>query len=65
MIGKTTVEVLQKDILSIYNQRITKIRPIIGANGAGKTTLLKFKIKHLTEEIAPDSSLFLVFDFRG
>ncbi|MFW9830095.1 MAG: helix-hairpin-helix domain-containing protein, partial [Candidatus Thorarchaeota archaeon] len=62
--GKTTFEIFQKDLLSVYNQRLTKIRPIIGANGAGKTTLLKFKIKEITEEITPDSNFYLFFDFK-
>lgn len=64
MIGKTTYEIFQKDILNVFSQKITKIRPVIGANGAGKTTLLKFKIKELAEEIAPDSNIFLFFDFK-
>jgi len=50
--------------LSVYNQKITKIRPIVGANGAGKTTLLKFKMKEAVEEIAPDSNIVLFFDFK-
>lgn len=64
LIGNTIYNIFQKDILNVFNQKITKIRPIIGANGAGKTTLLKFKIKEAVEEIAPDSNIFLFFDFK-
>ena len=63
-IGKTIYEIFQKDIFNVFSQKITKIRPVIGANGAGKTTLLKFKVKEVVEEIAPDSNLFLFFDFK-
>ena len=52
------------DILNVFNQKITKIRPVVGANGAGKTTLLKFKMRDAVEEIAPDSNIFLFFDFK-
>lgn len=48
----------------MFSQKITKIRPVIGANGAGKTTLLKFKIQEAVMEIAPDSNIYLFFDFK-
>jgi len=63
-IGSTIYNIFQKDVLNVYNQKITKIRPIIGSNGAGKTTLLKFKVKEATNEIAPYSNIFLFFDFK-
>ena len=63
-IGNTIYNIFQKDVLNVYNQKITKIRPIIGSNGAGKTTLLKFKVKEATNEIAPYSNIFLFFDFK-
>ena len=60
MIGKTINKIFQKDILSVFSQKITKIRPVIGANGAGKTTLLKLRIKQLTEENASGKILSLL-----
>jgi len=63
-IGNTTYDIFQKDILNVYNQKITKVRPVVGPNGAGKTTLLKFKVKEATNEIAPYSNIFLFFDFK-
>ncbi|MFX1504030.1 MAG: helix-hairpin-helix domain-containing protein, partial [Promethearchaeota archaeon] len=63
-IGNTTYDIFQKDILSVYNQKITKIRPVIGPNGAGKTTLLKFKVKDAINEITPYYNLSLFFDFK-
>lgn len=63
-IGKTVNEIFQKDLFNVYTQKISRIRPIIGANGAGKTTLLNFKIKKTLETIAPDSYIFLFFDFK-
>ena len=63
-IGNSTYEIFQKDILSVYNQKITKVRPVVGSNGAGKTTLLKFKVKQAINEIAPYPNIFLFFDFK-
>jgi len=62
-IGNSTYEIFQKDILSVYNQKITKVRPVVGPNGTGKTTLFKFKVKEATNEIAPYSNIFFFFDF--
>ncbi|MEJ2251597.1 MAG: hypothetical protein P8Y97_18320 [Candidatus Lokiarchaeota archaeon] len=63
-LGLSISEVLRKDILNVYNQEITKIRPIIGPNGAGKTTLLKFIAKDISNQIAPNSNIYLFFDFK-
>lgn len=64
-VGKITREIFHKDILSVYNHKIAKIRPIIGANGSGKTTLLQFHVKEFLESVAPTSNLFLFFDFKA
>ena len=64
-VNKHVSDIFHQDLLNIYNQKVTKIRPIVGANGAGKTTLIKFQVKDYMEELAPDSNLFFFFDFKA
>ena len=64
-IGKTITDIFHQDILNIYNQKVTKIRPIIGANGAGKTTLLKFHVVDFLDELSPNANLVIFFDFKA
>ena len=64
-VGKLTSEIFHQDILNVYNQKITKIRPIIGANGSGKTTLLQFHVKDYLESLTPKFNIFLFFDFKA
>lgn len=64
-LNKDISEIFRQDILNVYNQKVTQIRPIIGANGAGKTTLIKFQVKDYMEELAPGSNLFFFFDFKA
>jgi len=64
-IGKFTSDIFHEDLLNVFNQKLTKIRPVVGANGAGKTTLLKFEAKKHLLDIAPFSYLYLFFDFKS
>lgn len=64
-VGKSISDIFREDTLNIYNQKVSRIRPIIGPNGSGKTTLLKFHIKDYLNEIAPSANLFLFFDFKS
>jgi ABC-type Mn2+/Zn2+ transport system ATPase subunit len=44
-VGKSIIDIFREDLINVYNQKVSKIRPVVGANGAGKTTLLKFRVK--------------------
>lgn len=56
--------IFHQDLLDVKNIGLAKIRPVIGPNGVGKTTQLKFQVKDYLNEIEPDSSIYLFFDFK-
>lgn len=56
--------IFHQDLLNVKNIGLAKIRPVIGPNGVGKTTQLKFQVKDYLNEIEPDSSIYLFFDFK-
>ncbi len=64
-VGKNVSDIFQSDLISVNNQRITSIRPVIGPNGSGKTTLLKFQVRDYLEQLSPSKNLFLFFDFKA
>lgn len=64
-VEKSVSDIFHQDIINIYNQKVSKIRPVVGANGAGKTTLLKYHVKDYLDEIASGSNIFLIFDFKA
>ena len=56
--------IFHQDLLNVKNIGLAKIRAVIGPNGVGKTTQLKFQVKDYLNEIEPDSSIYLFFDFK-
>jgi len=64
-VGKSIIDIFREDLINVYNQKVSKIRPVVGANGAGKTTLLKFRVKAYLDELAPNSNILLFFDFKA
>ena len=56
--------IFHQDILNVKNTSIAKIQPIVGPNGVGKTTQLRFQVTDYLEEIEPEFSISLFFDFK-
>lgn len=62
--NKTPSYIFHQDILNVKNTSIAKIQSIVGPNGVGKTTQLRFQVTDYLEEIEPEFSISLFFDFK-
>jgi len=62
--NKALSYIFHQDILNVKNTSIAKIQPIVGPNGVGKTTQLRFQVTDYLEEIEPEFSISLFFDFK-